>query len=76
MNRERWKKLYQTGNPLEREVIISLLRSENVPVKEQGEALGKIYVFNAGPLAQVTLYVPESQWERARELIDTANENL
>ncbi len=71
---KEWKKLCTVGNPVEREIILSVLRSENIIVKEKGEALGKVYGFNSGPLAQVTLFVMESDLESARGALRTVDE--
>ncbi|WP_366921462.1 DUF2007 domain-containing protein [Metallumcola ferriviriculae] len=70
----KWKKLCRVADIMEREIILGILRSEGIKFRQQGEALGQVYGLNAGPLAQVTVFVPEDRWEEAREILNSALE--
>ena len=55
-----------SGN-LEAEIIKSFLNSLDIPCLLSDEALGKVYGFGVGPLAEVEILVPPQHADEARE---------
>ncbi len=55
-----------SGN-LEAEIIKSFLNSLGIPCLLSDEALGKVYGFGVGPLAEVEILVPSQHADEARE---------
>lgn len=66
--------VYRAVNEMEAQVIKSFLESNGIPVMLKHEAISSVIGFSAGPLAEVSVLVPESLAERAIELLDSAEE--
>ncbi|MDN5348085.1 MAG: putative prokaryotic signal transducing protein [Clostridia bacterium] len=52
-----WVVIREVGR-LEADFLRSLLTSAGIPVRLEGEAIGRLYSLNAGPLGQVRVLVP------------------
>lgn len=66
--------VYRAINEMEAQVIKSFLESNGIPVMLKHEAISSVIGFSAGPLAEVSVLVPESLADRAIELLDSAEE--
>lgn len=53
----------------EADVIISLLRSNNIPVRDQREGVNAAYRLTIGPMAGVRIYVPLHKAAEAEVLL-------
>jgi len=70
-----WIPVYVAANRLEAEVVRGRLESEGIPAMLRGEALGSVYGFTHGPLAQVEVLVPETLLDRAERALDAPAED-
>lgn len=66
--------VYVAANELEAQVIKSFLESNDIPVMIRNEAIGRVYGMTVGPLAQVSVYVPEPLAPRALALLEAQEE--
>lgn len=64
-----WVAVRDHLDPVEADVIASLLRANNIPVMERREAINVAYAFRVGPLAGVRLYVPLHRAAEAEVLL-------
>jgi hypothetical protein len=61
-------------NDIEAEIVKGILMEAGIPVVERGDMEDDIYPVSIGPLAEETLYVPESRAEEAQALISDSIE--
>ncbi len=59
---------------IEAEIVKGILTEGGIPVVERGDSAEDAFPFSIGPLAEETLYVPESRLEAAQRLIAEAIE--
>jgi hypothetical protein len=61
--------VYRAANEMEAQVIKGRLESEGIPVLLGREAIGPVFGFAVGALAEVRVLVPAPLAERAREIL-------
>ena len=66
--------VYLAANDLEAQVIKSFLESNDIPVMTRTEAISIVYGMTVGPLAEVSILVPEPLAPRAVELLEAQAE--
>lgn len=66
--------VYRAANEMEAQVIKSFLESNGIPVMLKHEAISSVIGFSAGPLAEVTVLVPEPLAGKAIELLESDEE--
>ncbi|GFN24048.1 MAG: DUF2007 domain-containing protein [Thermoanaerobacteraceae bacterium] len=66
---ERWVVVAATL-PVEASLMKGLLESAGIPVRLRGEAIGRLYGLNLGPLGEVEVLVPEGKAAQAREILE------
>lgn len=64
-----WVMVWTAVNALAAELLRSRLESAGVPVELIGSGLGPVYALNAGPLAEVKVYVPAEFACLARKIL-------
>jgi len=55
------------------EVILAALRGNGIDARARGEIIGKVYGLTLDGLGEMSILVPESQLERAREILEAGN---
>ncbi|MGI9951117.1 DUF2007 domain-containing protein [Moorellaceae bacterium AZ2] len=65
---EKWIAVAATL-PVEASLMKGLLESAGIPVRLRGEAIGRLYGLNFGPLGQVEVLVPEEKAAQARDIL-------
>jgi len=63
--------VWEAANPLEAQVVKGRLESEGIPAMIRGEALGSVYGFTVGSLAQTDVLVPAALAEKATEILNS-----
>ncbi len=63
--------VWEAANLMEAQIIVGRLKSENIPAIMSGEAVGSIYGFTSGGLAETNVLVPAPLAERASEILNT-----
>lgn len=66
--------VYRAVNEMEAQVIKGFLESNGIPVMLQHESISSVIGFSTGPLAQVSVMVPEPLAGKATELLESAEE--
>ncbi|HBT46875.1 MAG TPA: hypothetical protein DEA73_03180 [Peptococcaceae bacterium] len=66
---EKWI-VVASALPLEASLVKGLLESAGIPVRLRGEAIGRLYGLNLGPLGEVEVLVPEGKVDQAREILE------
>jgi len=61
--------VWQAANPMEAQIVKGRLQSAGIPAIVQGEAMGRIYGFVYGGLAERDVLVPAPLAETARDLL-------
>lgn len=61
--------VYRAANEMEAQVVKGRLESEGIPALLRREAIGPVFGFSVGALAEVQVLVPAPLAERARELL-------
>ncbi len=61
--------VWQAANPMEAQIVKGRLHSAGIPAIVQGEAMGRIYGFVYGGLAERDVLVPGPLAEKARDLL-------
>lgn len=61
--------VWQAANPMEAQIVKGRLQSAGIPAIVQGEAMGRIYGFVYGGLAERDVLVPAPLAESARDLL-------
>jgi hypothetical protein len=68
----QWRVLCRAANRLEAELLRGWLAAGQIPVMVRGEAVGALYGFSTGALAEVELLVPEEYYPAAKDLLQSA----
>jgi len=63
--------VWDAANPMEAQIVKGRLQAEGIPAYVQGEAVGEIFGFTTGHLAETTVLVPESLAEKATKILNT-----
>lgn len=66
--------IYRAANEMEAQVIKSFLESNGIPVMLQHESVSSVIGFSTGPLAEVSVLVPEPLAETAIGLLESGDE--
>lgn len=61
--------VWEAANLMEAQIIVGRLKTEGIPAIMSGEAVGSIYGFTSGGLAQTDVLVPAPLAERATEIL-------
>ena len=61
--------VWEAANLMEAQIIVGRLTSENIPAIMRGEAVGSIYGFTSGGLAETDVLVPAPLADRAIEIL-------
>ncbi len=61
--------VYRAANEIEAQVVKGRLETEGIPVILRHEAVGIVFSFSVGALAEVRVLVPALLAERAREIL-------
>lgn len=69
MGESEWEVVYEAEGPLQAELLRGLLEAQEISVVLSQEGIGRVYGLTVGPLAVVQILVPESQVERARQIL-------
>lgn len=64
------QKVFTAYGQLEADMVRLMLEAAGITVIQRRESAGTVYGLTVGPLGEVHLYVPSSQFEEARELIE------
>ncbi len=67
--------VYRAANEMEAQVVRGRLESEGIPVLLRREAIGPVFGFSVGALAEVRVLVPALLAERAREILAETETN-
>jgi len=67
--------VYRAANEMEAQVIRGRLESEGIPAFLNREAIGPVFGFAVGALAEVRVLVPAPLAERAREILAETEAN-
>lgn len=67
--------VYRAANEMEAQVVKGFLESNDIPVMLRGEAIGQTIGFTVGPLAEVSVLVPEPLAPKAEELLQAQAES-
>ncbi|MCS7221218.1 MAG: DUF2007 domain-containing protein [Anaerolineae bacterium] len=67
--------VYRAANEMEAQVVKGRLESEGIPTFLRREAIGPVFGFSVGALAEVQVLVPAPLAERARELLAETEAN-
>ncbi len=73
MTNNTWKILIEIFGDLQAQFISGLLQANHIPHFLSQEAVGKVYGLNIAPLGKVTILVPETDYERAVEILQENN---
>lgn len=63
------QKIFTAYGQLEADMVRLMLEAAGITVILRRESAGMVYGLTVGPLGEVHLYVPSSQFEEARQLI-------
>lgn len=63
--------VWEAANLMEAQIIVGRLKTEGIPAIMSGEAVGSIYGFTSGGLAQTDVLVPAPLVERATEILNS-----
>jgi hypothetical protein len=63
--------VWQAANLMEAQIVVGRLQSEDIPAIMRGEAVGSIYGFTSGGLAETDVLVPAPLADRATEILNT-----
>jgi hypothetical protein len=61
--------VWEAANLMEAQIIVGRLKSEDIPAVMRGEAVGSIYGFTSGGLAETDVLVPAPLADRAIEIL-------
>lgn len=61
--------LVRVAGGITAEVILAALRGNGIHARARGEIIGAVYGLTLDGLGEMTILVPESQLERAREIL-------
>ncbi len=64
-----WREVCRVGGLNIAHVIVGRLEADGIPARLRYEAAGAIYAITIDGLGEVTIVVPEREWERAREIL-------
>lgn len=64
------QKVFTAYGQLEADMVRLMLEAAGITVIQRRESAGTVYGLTVGPLGEVHLYVPSSQFEEACELIE------
>jgi len=74
MDEEKWEIAYAASGMTNASIIVGRLETEGIPTRLKYEAVGAIYAITIDGLGKVDVLVPESQLERAREVLSRSYE--
>ncbi len=63
--------VWEAANLMEAQIVVGRLKSEDIPAIMRGEAVGSIYGFTSGGLAETDVLVPAPLADRAIEILNT-----
>lgn len=63
--------VWEAANLMEAQIIVGRLKTEGIPAIMSGEAVGSIYGFTSGGLAQTDVLVPGPLAERATDILNS-----
>ena len=64
-----WKIVYFASGMANAEIVSGRLEAEGIPTRLEYEAIGRIYALTLNGLGEVKVLVPESETERARQVL-------
>ncbi len=68
-SKNRWVLVF-TGTMTQAQIVEGLLKSNDIPVKLEYEAIGKVYGLTVDGLGRVRVYVPEDLYDIAKTLLE------
>ena len=63
--------VWEAANLMEAQIIVGRLKTEGIPAIMSGEAVGSIYGFTSGGLAETNVLVPAPLADRATEILNS-----
>lgn len=64
------KEVWKVWGPVEAEVVKSFLESHGIPCLLRGKVVQSVHPFSANGLGEVKIFVPEKDYETAKELLE------
>lgn len=69
MDPEKWVLVGTFPSRMEAEMMKELLEGEGLHPRIQWESVGQLFVLKGSRLAETHVYVPESEWEKAKQFM-------
>ena len=67
---DKWVLLVRVTGEAESQILRGLLEAHDISVNLVREGVGRVYGLEIGPLAEVQILVPSSQFRRGQEVLD------
>ena len=74
MNSEEWKFLINVSDDIEADIVISLLKSHEIPARKHYPGGGVVSKVIVGTVKDVDIYVDKAKYQSAKNLVENSME--